>query len=164
VSTVISVYFLVGRLRLILKNSFNHHIYYKDNCIVLIYVDDCIILSKNKSVIDDFILSLKNGKEKYVLTDEGEIDKYLGVDIVKTKTSVTMTQPYLIERCLEEMEITKDMNIKKVPASKPLLHKDKEGAPRQHTWRYRTVIGMLNYLKCSTRPDLGMAVHQCARF
>ena len=33
-------------------------IYYKDNCILLIYVDNCIILSKHKSVIDDFILSL----------------------------------------------------------------------------------------------------------
>ena len=75
-----------------------------------------------------------------------------------------MNQPYLIERCLDEMGIINRMNIKKVPASKPLLRKDKEGAPRQHTWHYRTVIGMLNYLKCSTRPDIGMAVHQCARF
>ena len=91
-------------------------IYYKDNCIVLIYVDDCIILSRNKSVIDDFISSLKNGKEKYILTDEGEIDKYLGVDIVKSANTVTMKQPYLIERCLTEMGITDDMNIKKVPA------------------------------------------------
>ena len=121
-------------------------------------------MSRNKSVIDDFISSLQNRKEKYILTDEGEIDKYLGVDIIKSANLVTMKQPYLIERCLTEMGITDDVNIKKVPASTPLLHKDKEGSPRQHTWHYRTVIGMLNYLKCSTRSDLAMAVHQCARF
>ena len=65
-------------------------IYYKDNGIVLIYVDDCILLSRNKSVIDNFISSLKNGKEKYILTDEGDIDKYLGVYIVKSTNSVTI--------------------------------------------------------------------------
>ena len=60
-------------------------VYYKDNCIVLVYVDDCIIFSKDKSVIDDLIHSLMNGPENYVLTDEGEINKYLGVDIDKFK-------------------------------------------------------------------------------
>ena len=29
---------------------------------------------------------------------------------------------------------------------------------------YRRVIGMLNYLEKCTRPDIGYAVHQCARF
>ena len=100
------------------------------NCIILIYVDDCIVLSKTKSVIDDFIESLQSGKEKYILTDEREIDKYLGVDIVRTQNSITMKHPYLIERCLQEMGIAEEMNIKKVPATKPLLHKDKERDPR----------------------------------
>ena len=31
-------------------------------------------------------------------------------------------------------------------------------------WNYRSVIGMLNYLVNSTHPELGFAVHQCARF
>ena len=62
------------------------------------------------------------------------------------------------------MGITEEIKIKKLPATKPLLHKDKEGDPRQYSWHYRTIICMLNYLKCSTRPDLEMAVHQYARF
>ena len=49
------------------------------------YVDDCIVLSKTKSVIDDFIESLQSGKEKYIFTDNGDIDKYLGADIIKTQ-------------------------------------------------------------------------------
>ena len=72
----------------------------------MIYVDDCIVLSKTKSVIDNFIEYLQSGKEKYILNDEGEIDKYLGVDIVRTQNSITMKQPYLIERCRQEMGIT----------------------------------------------------------
>ncbi|MEL6804414.1 MAG: hypothetical protein AAFO91_11625, partial [Bacteroidota bacterium] len=31
-------------------------------------------------------------------------------------------------------------------------------------FHYRRVIGKLNFLEKSTRPDLAYAVHQCARF
>jgi hypothetical protein len=31
-------------------------------------------------------------------------------------------------------------------------------------WKYRSVIGKLNFLEKSTRPDIAYAVHQCARF
>ena len=94
----------------------------------MVYVDDCIIYSKDKSVIDGLIWSLRHGPENYILTDEGEIDKYLGVDIVKNKDgSMELRQPFLIERCLKAMEIDPTMNIKRTPATKPLLHKDKDG-------------------------------------
>ena len=62
------------------------------------------------------------------------------------------------------MGITEEMSMKKVPETKPLLHKDKEGDPIQDSWHYRIVIGMLHDLKCSTRPYLAMAVYQCAWF
>jgi len=31
-------------------------------------------------------------------------------------------------------------------------------------WNYRSILGKLNYLKKSTRPDFAIAVHQCAQF
>lgn len=39
-----------------------------------------------------------------------------------------------------------------------------DGPERKQSWNYRSVIGMLNYLAASTRPDILYAVHQCARF
>ncbi len=50
------------------------------------------------------------------------------------------------------------------PVVKPLLHRDSEGEPRRASWKYRSIIGMMNYLLQSTRPEIAMAVHQCARF
>ena len=58
-----------------------------------------------------------------------------------------MKRPYLIELYLQEMDITDLMKINKVLETKHMLYKDKEGDPRQHSWIYCTVIGMLNYLK-----------------
>jgi hypothetical protein len=34
----------------------------------------------------------------------------------------------------------------------------------EEEWSYQSVIGKLNYLEKSTRPDIAYAVHQCARF
>jgi hypothetical protein len=37
-------------------------------------------------------------------------------------------------------------------------------APHDAEWSYRAIIGKLNYLEKSRRPDIAYAVHQCARY
>jgi hypothetical protein len=39
-----------------------------------------------------------------------------------------------------------------------------DGEPFQEKWDYRGIIGKLNFLEKSTRPEIAHAVHQCARF
>ena len=46
----------------------------------------------------------------------------------------------------------------------PLLNKDENGPTRKASWKYRGIIGMLGYLQGTTRPDIEMETHQCARF
>ena len=58
-------------------------IFMKYGMILIFYVDDCIILADSEARIDVLIHSLKNGKEKYILTEEGSIDKFLGICIYK---------------------------------------------------------------------------------
>jgi len=41
---------------------------------------------------------------------------------------------------------------------------DLDGLPRTNTWNYRSLTGKLNYLTNNMRPDISMAVHQCARY
>ena len=53
-----------------------------DNC--LINVDNCLILSQDKDKINQLIDKLKN-KENLDLIDEGDVDKYLGVEIEQNK-------------------------------------------------------------------------------
>ena len=142
-------------------------VFLRDNMIVLCYVDDCILLSPEKGVIDEFLVSLKNGPEKFVFTDEGSIERYLGVEITKLAdgSGFTMTQPFLIERILQAAEIdTKTTNDRPIPVVGPLLSRDEDGPQRKHDWKYRTLTGMLGYLQLTSRPDTSMATHQCARF
>jgi uncharacterized protein YeeX (DUF496 family) len=46
---------------------------------LLVYVDDAIICGPSSKVIDEIIASLK---EDYDVRDEGEIDDYLGVNVI----------------------------------------------------------------------------------
>ena len=76
-----------------------------------------------------------------------------------------MIQPFLIKRTIELIGLDERMmNARDTPAAKPLLHKDLDGLPRKQTWNYRGAVGMLSYLANNTRPEIAMAVHQCARF
>ena len=146
-------------------------IFYRENAIIITYVDDCIVLYRDKNVFDELVDSLKNGPEKFDLTDEGDINMYLGVEIQmlgkpdpNMPRSFEMKQPFLIGRILKLLSIVEGDNSKPTPATKPVLTKDSEGDIRNADWNYRQAIGMLSYLTGSTRPDISMAVNQCARF
>jgi hypothetical protein len=49
--------------------------------IIITYVDDCIIVGHSMKDINTFVESMKHGPEGYVLTDEGDIKKNLGIII-----------------------------------------------------------------------------------
>ena len=74
--------------------------------IILTHVDDCILISNKKETLDQFIHSLSNDLEKFEFTDEGEIDKYLGVEIEQLKgKEFILRQPFLIRRILAALNV-----------------------------------------------------------
>ena len=77
-------------------------------CIVLTYVDDCIIVGYSTERIEALITSLHDGTENFILQDEGSIDKYLGVSISQLDDkSFDLIQPFLIERIVAFLGIDK---------------------------------------------------------
>ena len=148
-------------------------LYWMKGLTVLTYVDDCILVSTSKQTIDDFVESLKNGEEKFQLTDEGDIDKFLGIEIKHFEDgSFEISQPHLITRILQLLRLDQNnewkssTNSRRIPSDKTILHRDSEGELRKYAdhWNYRTAVGMLTYLQGNSRPDISVHVHQCARF
>ena len=115
--------------------------------ILVVHVDDFLIFSKKNLWIDVLIKSLFNEEENFELTDEGNIDKYLGVDIRKHNDGThELRQPFLIDRIIKKLNLD-NVNTQKrhTPLCKPLLHKDLQGKPRVKAWNHRSIIGMLAY-------------------
>ena len=54
---------------------------------ILTYVNDCIIYGRRIKEIDSFIYSMHHGSENFILTDEGDVNKFLGVEITYNKDS-----------------------------------------------------------------------------
>ena len=50
-------------------------------------------------------------------------------------------------------------NSRPTPVVGPLLSHDEDDPDRKHEWKYRTLIGMLEYLQLTSRPDISMATH-----
>ena len=58
-------------------------VFYIKDSIILTYVDDFVIFTHTKDTIKSLIKSLNSFPENHVLTDEGDISNYLGVNTKK---------------------------------------------------------------------------------
>jgi hypothetical protein len=63
------------------RSEINPCLYLKENMVLLTYVDNCIIISPSHDSIDHLISSMQSGLENLKLTDEGGVNKFLGVEI-----------------------------------------------------------------------------------
>jgi len=153
---------LIERMRFT-QSAIDPCAFYRRDLILLVYVDDCLAFSAKRSVLDAFVAELQ---ANYVITDEGEVSEYLGIKVIRHPDGrFELLQTGLIDSIIEAVGLQDDKATHDTPAlSKTLLHKDPTGLPRRTTWNYRSVVGMLNFLCASTRPELAFSVHQCARF
>ena len=150
------------------KSAVDECVYYRGSTIFLNYVDDGILIDPDDSKIDNVIRELQDIKlagEKYKIDDQGDIKDYLGINFeYNDDGSVLLSQPHLIQQIVEDVKIL-ERAIKPTPAlSSRLLRRCKQDPPGKADFEYRSVIGKLNYLEKSSRPDIAYAVHQCARF
>jgi hypothetical protein len=131
---------------------------HRKDCVIVIYVDDCLLFSANDTVLDGILTHLH---KSFKITSEADIGAYLGLDIRRTAEGhMEITQPGLIDKCGLEHESNKH----RTPADCILQAMSSQDEPRQLAWNYRQVIGILNYIAASSRPDISFAVHQCAQF
>ena len=142
-------------------------LYYREGLIFLVYIDDCLLLSPLDKLIDQGIHDLRKAEPRFNMEDQGTVNDFLGIQVKhKENGEITLTQPQLISSILNDLNLNKNnVHTRATPSlSTILLHKDASGRSMSNEFNYRSVIGKLNFLEKSTRPDIAYAVHQCARF
>jgi hypothetical protein len=146
------------------QSRFDPCVFYYRKCIVLIYVDDTILLGPTKKEVEHIVRMLHS---TFDIQDEGNMSDYLGVKITHNEDgTITLTQPQIINSILQDLRLLQPgATGRSLPAlTSKILHADHNGVPFDNSFHYRSLIGKLNFLEKSTRPEIAYAVHQCARF
>jgi hypothetical protein len=138
-------------------------LFISDKVICLVYVDDTLLYAKSMDDIDEVIRKLTQDHQM-TLEVEDDVAGFLGVHIEKDPQTgnIILTQKGLIDKILESLRID-DLPPVHTPANQT-LGKDLDGDPADCTFNYASVIGALWYLYGHSRPDLGFACSQAARF
>ena len=85
-----------------------------------------------------------------MLTDEGDISNYLGVNIKKySDGTFKLLQSHLVEKIINHVGLTVSTSFKEreTSAGKPVLHKDEYSQGRKCVYNYRAAVGILSYIQ-----------------
>jgi hypothetical protein len=130
---------------------------------LVLYTDDTMMTGPNENEIQSTINDIS---KLYEITINDQVTDFFCVNIdVTPEGEVHLTQQLLIKSILKDLGLDDDSKGRRTPAlSTKNLYTHDESPPMNENWSYRMIIGKLNYLEKSTRPDISYAVHQCACF
>ena len=126
--------------------------------ILLVWVDDIIIASSSKELMDNAKNILK---DRFNMKDLGEISSFLGIAFQRKKECITMSQSCFLKELLTRFGFDQCK-----PRSTPCevnpnsyqANNDTEATDENCVRRYRQMVGSLVYAMTCTRPDLSYCV------
>ncbi|PLW26727.1 hypothetical protein PCASD_20149 [Puccinia coronata f. sp. avenae] len=136
-------------------------VFWRKGTFLYLHVDDLAIFSKDPEAFKEEVRS------RFQIKDLGESNLLLGMNVIQTNESITLTQSHYIDVQLERFNCTHLH-----PASTPMkpegqLVKATNEEKLSHINsgnNYRALIGALNYLSVTTRPDITFAVSSLSQF
>lgn len=139
---------------------------FQNDIILLLYVDDMVLLSKNETSIHK-VFDLLN--EHFDLTILGKTKKLLGVEFEGEKDSLRIHQLMYIEEMCERFGEF-NFPISSLPIAKGSVY-SKSQCPQTSTeieemqhFPYRNLLGCLSFLANRTRPDIAYATNVFSQF
>jgi len=136
-------------------------LFIRADCILVLYVDDAIIMSRNEESVLKLLDELK--QHDYNFSRDGDFKSYLGVQLdTLPDGSLKMSQPHLAQS-LVDVTGMQDSSPAHTPSSGPLFRYP-ESQSFDGSFSYRSAIGILQYLGNNTQPDCSYAINSCARF
>jgi len=132
--------------------------------VLLTVVDDCIHATNDTALRDEFLAFLRS---KYTITDEGELNWFLGVHYKHLPDgSILANQTAYVDRVLDKFKM-QHCKPSKIPMSDNFVITEDDldpHAPQELIDEYRAKIGCLIYAQIWTRPDIAYATNILARY
>ena len=129
--------------------------------IVTVWVDDLLLFTNAEGVMVKLQHELKG---IFDLTDLGEPNKIVGIEIALREGSLTISQKQYIENLLKVHGLENVTPVKAPMDSKLHLVPNPEGTNGNRSNAFASIIGSLQYLATATRPDIAYAVNRLSAF
>ncbi len=135
--------------------------------IIVLYVDDLIIGSKDLNVIKDLKRKIA---QKYEIEDLNELEYYLGINIKRIEDGYVMSQKTYIEKLIAKHRLELAVNTSSPLPTTFKYDPDEINHLKPSQLQYvvnfptRQIVGELNHIAIATRPDIAFAVNYIARF
>jgi Reverse transcriptase (RNA-dependent DNA polymerase) len=140
-------------------SAINPCLYFRNSVAIAVYVDDLIMIGHTTKELEVIVKDLQ---EDFKVTDKGELSGFLGIDVKHHGNKFQVAEPTLIRKIINSAGLT-DCKPNKIPRTN-VLGSLKNDLPHSKEWEYSSMIGMLMYLLCNSRPDIAFAIHQCTCF
>jgi hypothetical protein len=89
-------------------------LFIRPDCVLLLYVDDCLVFSPDNSVLEGVINRLGT---KFKITVEDTVTTYLGLDVSRNEEgNILVRQPGLIDKVIALCGLEKESNQHHIPA------------------------------------------------
>ena len=131
---------------------------------VVVWVDDFVFVHEKEATWQDFIGQLR---QRFTVPTAGPLTSFLGMEIAYDPKLRTMfiSQASTIEVLLERARMT-DCNPVPVPCSSGAVFskKDCPSPPSARATEYASLVALVNFLACWTRPDVVFIVNKLCKF
>ena len=128
---------------------------------ILIYVDDMIIASKTKELLEEVKHLLMKEFEMKELTDLKHGMTFLGIKIDLTENEMKLNQTELIEKIISKFGL-EESKTSLIPIE-PKLNLPRESG-KDNNFPFKELIGAIMYIMLGTRPDLSFAITYFSSF
>ena len=131
---------------------------------LLLYVDDFLLAAPRGFDVTNFESKMK---QHFTISSLGEANVFLGIKMLRDrgKKSITLSQEQYIENIAEKFNLsdTKGSAIPMHPGLDFLPISEREYKENRN-YPYRELIGCLNYISVTTRPDIAFSVSKMSRY
>ena len=129
--------------------------------IVTVWVDDLLLFADSVKTMEEMKTDIRT---EWETTDMGEPSKIVGIEITQSPGQIKISQKQSIQRILEKQGLADanpvhmplDPNIKIVP--------NPDGSEGNKSNSYAQLLGELQFIANSTRPDIAFAINRLASY
>ena len=125
------------------------------------YVDDLIVVSASEDIIVNF---KKRLIEKVRITDNGNLTKFIGINVTRTDDKLELSQQELIQELVDSCGL-EEANGSPTPIA-PGMELDVQENDQlcDDVKEYQSIVGSLMYIAGCTRPDIQFTANQLGKY